>query len=242
MKPYIIAEIACAHLGDPFLCVDLIGHAHDAGAQGVKVQVWQENDIKKHISYKNMKRFEISQKNWEIIAQFAHNLGIDLWIEAISRESIEFAMTLNPFAWKIPYFKFIENVKIVDGVGQPVFWRVLTDSPVYGNNVAIGEQGFPTSLADAKKELELVKHFKGTGRKVIYSDHQDAYEWEKTTFPALAAYHDGADYIEKHICLNREALAKESKDHCSALEPHEFKQFVKYLNDNEKGGKVRAIL
>ena len=37
---YILAEIGSAHMGDPDLCIELIHKAKEAGADGVKVQVW----------------------------------------------------------------------------------------------------------------------------------------------------------------------------------------------------------
>lgn len=47
MSVYILAEIASAHCGDPELCIDLIHAAKEAGADGVKVQVWfpEEGDF-----------------------------------------------------------------------------------------------------------------------------------------------------------------------------------------------------
>jgi sialic acid synthase SpsE len=42
---YILAEIASAHMGNPELCKDLIEAAYDAGADGVKVQVWTKGEV-----------------------------------------------------------------------------------------------------------------------------------------------------------------------------------------------------
>jgi len=41
---YILAEIASAHMGDPDLCLELIQKAKEAGADGVKVQVWYPDE------------------------------------------------------------------------------------------------------------------------------------------------------------------------------------------------------
>lgn len=242
MKAYILAEIASAHVGNVKACKTLITDAHSAGANGVKFQIWNDQDIQNHEHYNNLKRFEIRRADWVILAKYARKLGLEVWAEVYSQDSAEWvAEFIKPDAWKIPYKLFLLDSKVYEDLEAPVFWRVQTEMPIYGTNVAIGEQGYPTTLAEAKEEVELVKYYKHADRRVLYADHFSAYV-PNNFIAALAAYHDGADIIEKHICLNRKELAKESKDHYSALEPREFKDFVDYMHENERGGKVRAIL
>ena len=75
MSVYILAEIASAHCGDPDLCLELIHKAKEAGADGVKVQVWfpEEGDFS-HMMDKQIK--------WNAIMpglMAAKPDGLELW-------------------------------------------------------------------------------------------------------------------------------------------------------------------
>ena len=60
-KPYVIAEVGSNHLGNKNLCIDSIKQAKKAGANCVKFQLFDENNlvnkmkIYKHVKDKKLK-------------------------------------------------------------------------------------------------------------------------------------------------------------------------------------------
>ena len=238
MTPYILAEIAAAHIGDTKTCHDLTVAAYKAGADGVKYQIWSLADIKGHKYFNNMKRFKLDKEQWREITENAKILGLDVWIECYSKKTYQFAETLGPDFFKMPYTLFLNNPTVAD-TDIPIFWRVQNDLPIYGKHVAIGEQSFPTSWEQARDELELLSNFPDCD--ILYADHQNTYGLTDDYGQiSLAAHNAGAQYIEKHICMDREALKKESKDYVSALEPDEFKDYVEFMHS--QNGKLGVIV
>jgi sialic acid synthase SpsE len=57
---------------------------------------------------------------------------------------------------------------------------------------------------------------------------------------SVAAHNAGAQYIEKHICMNREELKEHSNDYHSALEPEEFRDYVQFMK--QQNGKIGVIV
>jgi hypothetical protein len=183
----------------------------------------------------------LNHGEWREIADLADLLEIDLWIEVIGMKSAVFAEALNPFAWKVPYHLISEFPDIVEiFIEDNTYFRTKLDNLTVPQ-VAIGEQYYPTTLDMAKAEIELVKKYAKEGRKVLYADHREAVD-KAPWYTAMMAYHAGADVIEKHICLSRSELKPKSKDYISSLEPHEFKEFSKFMKKYDRHGKVRMLV
>lgn len=226
-------------MGDPELCMQLIHRAQDSGADGVKIQIWNQQEIRNHPSFDNLKRFELTHQEWGLIAELAKKLEFDLWVEVIGTTSAVFAAQLEPYAWKIPYAVVLSQPNIMDQPKSTVYLRVQTKGIDFAQNLAIGEQHYPTNQAKAKEEINLIKAYKG--KNILYADHE-SYDVKVHGYAAIRAHHAGANVIEKHICLSRDALKLESKDYISALEPAEFKRFVDFMKKYERGGKVRMLV
>jgi len=199
---YILAEIASAHMGDPDLCLELIHKAKEAGADGVKVQVWfpEEGDFSRM-----MDKFT----DWEYILSRSLR-GFDLWGQWYGDKS------------KALCARFCD--RLISG-----------HSKIFDGREIYGKQDYPTLVRDAH-----IKRVYGNGDG--FADHSaSTYSWVQFTnkhynwgfiLPAMAIA-AGATLIEKHICLDREELKKKSKDWVSALEPHEFKEFVEFIREAE---------
>lgn len=237
----IVAEIASAHMGDANKCIELTNAAYEAGADGIKYQIWTQEDIKHSKYFNNLKRFELTFEEWESITQMAKILDMDVWLETFSHKTTEFAAGLMPDFFKINYNEFLMNPVYDNLTSVPIFWRIQSDMPVYGNHVAIGEQTYPTTRIAARDEIQMIKSYKERGYEVIYADHQLSYglmdDLERDC-ASIAAMQAGADFIEKHICLNREDLKAESRDYISALEPGEFEDYVKFMKTDKKVGII----
>lgn len=194
MSVYILAEIASAHMGDPDLCLELIRKAKEAGADGVKVQVWfpEEGDFS-HM----MDKFMGKEGYLKVIRE---GRGMtDTWLQ---------------------YYGDTSAMLCIDMANH----AISAKHKVYSTNPIIGHQLYPTPISASL----LHKVEPGYG----YADHSyHASPWAYAA-PAIAIAR-GATLIEKHICLNREALKLKSKDWISALEPDEFKEFVKFIREAE---------
>ena len=249
---YILAEIASAHMGDPDNCRELIMAAYQAKADGVKLQIWDDNDIKGHKAYTNLRRFELPFSEWEELVYTAEMLSLDIWAEVYSTHMMDKVKDLQPHYFKIAYQRFLKDPTISDTDGIPIFWRTNGPPPIYGNSVSIGEQSFPTTRQEAKKEIALIKQYrespvllidKGKNYDICYADHQNAYgliDNLDRDIASVAAVQAGAQFIEKHICLNREELKQQSRDYISALEPDEFAEYVSFMKN--ESGKIGVIL
>lgn len=236
MTPYIVSELASAHIGSPAVARELIKKSAESGVDGVKFQIWHRDEIRSHPRHANMVRFELSQDDWRGLSRYAQELGLHVWIELLTMKNLAFAESLNPYAYKMRSGLFSANpVKLAQ---MPVFWRVKSDKVHGVSCIAIGEQGYPTSWKEAQEEFKLIRHY-SKNHTVMYAEHQS--DNNPIGHASLAAYEAGADYLEKHICLNREVLKKESNDWCSALEPDEFTEYVQTLKSAERGGKVRHL-
>lgn len=193
MSVYILAEIASAHMGDPDLCLELIHKAKEAGADGVKVQVWfpEEGDFS-HM---------MDKKIWYWGFLDHAPKSFDLWGQYYGDRSKAVCET---FCDKL----INANDKIYEG------------KPFYGF------QDYPTKI----NSLNLIWEHRDSW---AYADHTAAEDLRfRYVIPAMAIA-AGATLIEKHICLDRAKLKEKSKDWVSALEPHEFKEFVEFIREAE---------
>ncbi len=96
-----------------------------------------------------------------------------------------------------------------------------------GRDIALlcGFQNFPTKLEDSK--LYQIRQLKEAfGCAVGYADHVDAEDQEMAQLVPALAVAMGATLIEKHITDNR---SRKGRDHYSALNPDEFKSFVRLM-------------
>jgi len=193
----IIAEIASAHMGSPDLCLELIREAYNAGADGVKVQVWspEEGD------FSHMMDKCIPKSGWKkIFSAYRELIGqyYGGWSKSFCCSWMDEIDGYDPI-----------NAKHKMWEGYPI----------------VGHQMYPTPI-----EASLL-HKVGPGYG--YADHSPVGSPWAFAAPAIAIER-GAAMIEKHICLNRDELKKKSKDWCSALEPDEFKAFVKFIREAER--------
>lgn len=210
MSVYILAEIASAHMGDPDLCLELIHKAKEAGADGVKVQVWfpEEGDFS-HM----MDKFMGEDGYKKIIASNNKYLS-NVVYQTYGSISDRLCEDNNLY----------RGAQYVNVKHRHIPRQCIPVPQVGDEGLIIGVQLYPTPIHASL--LHKIKDGYG------YADHSHhASPW---AFAApLIAIERGATLIEKHICLNREELKKKSKDWVSALEPHEFKEFVQFIREAE---------
>jgi len=243
MTPYILAEIASGHYGSYKTLIDLIYASKESGANGVKLQMWRDSEIKSHKYYHNLKKFEFKDSQWQKAAKLVKELQFDLWVEVYGVQSIKLADQFKydylkanrKHADNPDYMALIRSGELTRNY-MSTWWRFDPDSGRIQKNIAVGEQSYPTTPAQGWYEADICNQLAEQDTNVMYSCHQNPLGNSAYTIP-LAAYQAGADIIEKHICISRKELREYSRDYVSSFEPKEFKDFVNFM----KTKKVTAL-
>lgn len=245
----IICEIASAHCGIKNKLINLIDEGHNSGADFIKIQIFDYNYLiaKNSKTFLDLKKIEISRNDWKSIFNYCHKKNINLIAEPFDIQSLEMVRDYSDIKQiKIPtsdlgdweYVKLVcEFAKIVIvGLGG-AYKEEIEEITTYlkkQKNIEIvlmhGFQNFPTKLEDLQlsKIKCIIDNF---NLKTGFADHINAdFKELSRTIPCMAISL-GAEYIEKHITLNR---ADREYDYYSALNPDEFKSFVSFVKDTYK--------
>jgi len=261
----IIAEAGVNHNGDTDLAKQLIDAAADAGADAVKFQAYQtENLVTRHAKkadyqkkndpgsktqYQMLKNLELSESDFKKLSAHAKKRGIIFLSSAFDEASIDLLTRLNVSAFKIPS-------------GE------ITNFPLMGK---IADQKKPvilsTGMSSMDEVFEAVSFLKNKGccnlillhcttsyPASMESVNLRVMDTMRETFGLPVGYSDhtrgilvpiiavarGACVIEKHFSLNR---LLPGPDHAASLEPGEFKKMVCAIRDAEAaiGDGVKKI-
>ena len=240
-NPYIIAEIASAHEGQPKLALEIARHAVRTGADAIKFQIFKRDQLltKTNPYFDEFGEIEIAPKKWASILKQFSNESIDIIIEPYDLESFQLVEQFEfVHGYKIPAANTGDTglLKLAIKSGKPLYlgvggakWKEIKQvaSLLQGTDVTLmcGFQNFPTKLEDSKLfQLQQIKD--EFGYPVGYADHVDAEEKEMARMLPSLAVSMGAEVIEKHITDDR---TRKGRDHYSALNPDEFKSFVRLL-------------
>ena len=243
---YIIAEMACAHDGDIAKAKKLVDAAVEAHADAVQLQFFSPDDLvtPDHEVYDLLHQINFSREEWLEIYDYARQSDIHVFACTYDIPSAELALDLkvdgiklnssdlsNPDLLKIVAesgfpFTLGSGASTIEEIAQAVD-TVLA----YGADQIIimhGVQNFPTAIEHANinkiKMLRALFPF-----PVGYQDHTDASDPFSRVIELLAIG-AGACVIEKHITLDR---SEKGTDYQAALEPAEFKDFVKQIRTAE---------
>lgn len=252
---YVIAEMACAHNGDPQAARDLIDFAHQARADAIQLQFFHTDEIVTpcHCAYSTLKKIEFSHQTWESLCQYARVKDIAIFACTYDVESVVLAKNLKVDGIKINSAD-LSNPDLLQEVAatQIPFTLGTGASPLEEITQAVdflhklncqdfvlmhGVQNFPTCIEDL--HIGRLDALKGAFDLPLgYQDHMDA-EDPFCHMVDLIAIGAGARVIEKHITLDR---AQKGVDYQSALEPSEFKLFVQRLRCAQKALGKRTFL
>ncbi len=244
-KPYIIAEMACSHEGQVTLAKKIIDAAGDAGANAIQFQIWTADEVivRHSPDYKKLKNIELKRREWLSLLNYTRENWPSLSIIACvyDEESITFCEEIGVDAYKI-HAADLSNPKVLASVARTnkridlsigaatlseidlaiKHLRSESDSTIW---LMYGYQLFPTSVTSLNLEY-MNKISNLYGLTVGYQDHCDADKPESFWLPA-AVFGMGINVIEKHLTHDR---SFKGLDHESALNPAEFKKFVKMIN------------
>lgn len=241
-EAYVIAEMACAHNGSKEEAKALIKASADAGADATQLQFFHMGHVvtPTNTLFPILQNIAFSNEDWSELNQYARSLGIHVWACTYDVPSVELAIQLEVDGIKLNSADLSnpEVVKAVAASGIPFTLGTgastleeissgLQTAVENGADSVIlmhGVQNFPTQIEDLNiSRIQLLQE--EFGIPVGYHDHVDGEE-PFGKIVDLIAIGMGANVIEKHIALDR---SKKGLDYQAALEPEEFKRFVKNL-------------
>lgn len=241
----VIAEIASAHGGDVNLLMEMIASAKATGADLIKLQIYQFDQLVAgdNEKFQDLKTIELSQSEWLQILDYASEINAKLIAEVFDKESLMMLKGRREIhGFKIPTaditdIDFIdlicnENKTIFLGIGGATNIEIekalecLKSYPDINFALLHGIQSFPTKVEDCL--LSRIPYLKKKYNcEIGYADHIDAEDSLLSfTIPAMAVGM-GATVIEKHITLDR---GKKGFDYYSSLNPKEFSDFITYIH------------
>jgi N,N'-diacetyllegionaminate synthase len=243
---FVLAEVASAHQGRPAEALELARAAHQAGADGIKFQLFAAEELIAPIDprFTTFRQIEIASREWERILGEGTGMGFPVLADVFDRPSLAIGEKNGVTAYKI-HSTDMENpefIRAVAATGKPVLLSTggsgletveaaLESTSAEGNHQIVllhGVQNFPTKVKDS--HLRYIRTLKTRfGRPVGFLDHVDGGSLMARLLPALAVAF-GADLVEKHITRDREA---KGFDYQSSLEPDHFREMVDLIRQSE---------
>jgi len=241
-RPYVIAEMACAHDGSFEKAERIINAAADANADCIQFQffVAKETVTPNHEAFPLINKIEFDIERWARLNQKARKSGLDVFACTYDLPSVDIAVKLkvdgiklnsadlsNPEVLKavseseIP-FSLGTGASTLDEISNGVSFAINNGS----QNIILmhGVQNFPTETKDLNiSKMKLLK--KEFQIPVGYADHTSGDDpFGKVV--DLVAVGLGANVLEKHITIDR---GEKGIDYQAALEPAEFKKYVETI-------------
>lgn len=243
-KTKIIAEIAQGYEGDINLCKRFVNLAKKSGADGVKFQIFEAEElcISNYVHYDLFKSLYIEPSLWKNVIKQCNELGLEFYADIFGTTTLGWMLESNISGIKI-HSSDLKNydllhqlkdrgIRIIVGVGGSNLSEIEKAINILGENEIIIMSGFqaePNLIEDIElNKLQIIKQTLNV--KVGYADHIEVTNPLTKSLPAMAVLM-GADYIEKHLTIDRDYLQLE--DYISALNADEFIEMVKMIRDVE---------
>ena len=245
-KIFVIAEIANSHEGSLSKAKKLVEYASVAGADAVKFQKFTADELveSNHKDHNLFKNLEMTSKDWKVLINFAKSKKLNVFVDVFGVKSLRSVLKLkidglkihssdlnNPFLLRLLSKLHYPLLVSAAGANLNEIDESLSVLRKTRKEIVImhGFQGYPTKVTDLK--LNNITDLKRRYNIPIgISDHISGNS-ELAMIVPLLANALGATIIEKHITLDR---SKKGIDYYSALEPDEFKHFVKLVRMSNK--------
>jgi N,N'-diacetyllegionaminate synthase len=255
--PYIIAEVGSNHLGNQKLCFDSITQAKKSGADCVKFQIFDENNlvnkklkIYKHVKdkklkfqYQRFKKVKVTVDQVKKLYKFAKKKKIDF---AVSPFDVSYVSKLKNF---VDFFKVasgdINNLDLLHAISKTKKKVVLSTGMSNQKEIKRALQFFsqkrvailhcmssyPTKFTNAN--LINISYLKKKYNVTTgYSDHVPGIN------ASINAAILGAEIIEKHFMPKKTKLAG---DYSLSVDKFELTQMITQIKDSlEMKGKIRT--
>jgi len=243
---FVIAEVAASHEGSLEQAKRLIEASLEAGADAVKFQVFQADElvVSSHPKYQIFKELEFSLEQWLELLNYARKLEIIFLADVFDIPSLELMDSPEVQGYKI-HLTNIANPDMLCRIAQtrkPVFLATGGAKPEEigtaidilksnGNSDIIlmhGYQAYPTKLEEVN--LRLMSSLREMFHLPVgFLDHVDGGT-ELAIIVPIIAIASGACVVEKHITLDR---SLKGSDYFSSLDPPQFQLLMNYIREVE---------
>ena len=256
-KTLIIAEAGVNHNGDIKKAIKLVDAAKNCGADVIKFQTYNSNEIaipkapkakyqvnvlKKENMYQMLKKYELSFENFKFLKKYCQKKKIEFLSSGFDRESILFLKKIGMRRYKIPSGE-INNFPLLELVSK--FKKEVLLSTGMSNYNEI-ETAFKILKKNIIKKKITIMHCNSAYPTPFEDSNLLTIKKLRDIFKTSIGYSDhtigyeacisavtlGASVIEKHLTLNNNFSGP---DHKSSLNPKNFKKMVKYIRNIEKG-------
>ncbi|MCF8243029.1 MAG: N-acetylneuraminate synthase family protein [Melioribacteraceae bacterium] len=258
---YIIAEIGINHNGSIDVAKKLIDGAVFSGCDAVKFQKrtpelcvpkdqWNiERDTPwgrmTYIDYRH--KIEFGYEEYAEIDRYCKERGIHWFVSPWDEEAVDFIEQFDPFAYKIASASLTDNELLskLKSTGKPVMLstgmstleQVDAAVELVGKDnlmIAQSTSNYPCKLEELN--IKVIKAYKERYYPVPvgYSGHETGLS------PTFAAVALGANFIERHITLDR---AMWGSDQAASVEIQGFFRLVENIRDIEKslGNGIKTV-
>ncbi len=237
---FIIAEIGINHDGNFEKAKKLILSAKQNGADAVKFQYFQPNDLylETNKNYEILKNLTISKKKLSILRNYAKKINIKFFCTPFSFEGIAFLKEISVDGFKIASmdnlnYSFIDNCCAFNStvlVSTGMLNKIETDRlfKKYSKKVFFLHCVSNYPVKETEIGIEVLKYYQHKLKKKNfgYSDHFKGMDAVKI------AMTKGAKIIEKHFTLEKRNFL----DHEHSMDPldlNQLNQFRKILNSKK---------
>jgi len=243
----LIGEVAQAHdgsLGAAHAFIDAIAAAgadavkfqtHIAAAESTPGEPWRVRFSRQDESrYDYWKRMEFTAEQWAGLKVHAEERGLLFLSSPFSVEAAEMLERLGMKAWKVASGE-VSNPVLLDyliGTGKPILLSTGM-SPLEEIDAAVKKVRAPLAVMQCttaypcppeKLGLNLIPFFRERyGCAVGLSDHSG------TIYPGLAALTLGAEVLEVHVTLSREAFGPDVPASLTTAELRQLVEGVRFL-------------
>ena len=243
----LIAEAAQGYEGDPTLAKMLVRAAKGGGADLVKFQIVQADELATPLYqyYELFKSLEMPFSAWSAVAREAQAQKIGIMFDVFGQESLRIALELNASAVKVHATDFFNDDLVraaLEGVPEVYFSaggievdEIASFLNQWGEKgekkltLLFGFQAEPTELADTHLARLARLREKFPRLWIGFMDHADG-DSDEAGWLGVLALPFGISAIEKHITLDR---SLKLEDFISALTPRDFARYVERIRKAE---------
>jgi len=253
---FIIAEAGINHNGNVRLAKKLIDVAVEAGADAVKFQTFNAENVvtltaekaeyqkdlldSEESQYKMLKKFELSEDDFWDISDYAKKSGIIFLSTPFDEDSVDILDKMGVPAFKIPSGE-ITNFPLLKRIGQkskPIILSTgmatlgeIEDALNYLNKQGIEEIILLHCTTSYPAPVESVNIRALETLRCAFRMPVGFSDHTEGIIISIAAVSMGACVIEKHFTLDR---TLPGPDHKASLEPQELIALVKSVRDVER--------
>lgn len=266
IKTLIIAEIGINHNGSINLAKKLIIEAKKAGADCVKFQTFNPDQLVtkwspiadyqkrydfKQSQYEMLKKLELKKKDFLELKKFCKNKKIEFISSGFSLEDIEYLKKIRVKRFKIPSGE-ITNYHYLKKIGSFNQETILSTGMSNIKEISDAVKILLGSGLNKKKLtlLHCISEYPTVLKKLNlrfipklkkrFGINVGFSDHSKSLIAPVVAVSLGATIIEKHFTLN---CKMKGPDHLSSLDPKGFIQMVKFIRDTEVSlGQQKKII